>query len=49
LTVPNAASAFEDPCCYQLELRAYKRTIVDCWGGYAHANLTEYSLGVGIC
>ena len=49
LTIPNAASAFEDPCCYQLELRAYKRTIVDCWGGYAHANLTEYSLGVGIC
>jgi hypothetical protein len=49
LTIPNASSAFPEPCCYQLELRAYKRTIVDCWGGYAHDNITEYSLGVGIC
>jgi hypothetical protein len=49
LHVPSAAAAFEEPCCYQLELRAHKRTIVDCWGGYAHGNITEYSLGVGIC
>jgi hypothetical protein len=49
LKIPIAADVFKDPCCYQLELRAYKRTIVDCYGGYAHANLTEYSLGVGIC
>lgn len=49
LTIADAASAFPDPCCYQLELRAAKRTIVDCYGGFAHDNLTEYSLGVGIC
>ena len=47
LTIPDAATAFPDPCCYQLELRAYKRTIVDC--STDHRNLTEYSLGVGIC
>jgi hypothetical protein len=48
LTIPDAATAFPDPCCYQLELRAYKRTIVNC-GSTDHRNLTEYSLGVGIC
>jgi hypothetical protein len=49
LTIPSAASAFQEPCCYQLELRASKRTIVSCSGGHAHHNLTEYSIGVGIC
>lgn len=49
LTIPNASAAFAEPCCYQLELRAWKRSIVDCWGGYGHHNLTEYSLGIGIC
>jgi hypothetical protein len=49
LTIADAATAFPEPCCYQLELRAWKRTIVSCWGGYTHDNLTEYSLGVGIC
>lgn len=49
LTITNAATAFPEPCCYQLELRAWKRTIVDCWGGYGHENITEYSLGVGVC
>lgn len=49
LTIPNAANAFEDPCCYQLELRAWKRTIVNCSGTLSHGNLTEYSFGVGIC
>jgi hypothetical protein len=49
LTIDDAATAFTEPCCYQLELRGYKRTIVSCYGGYAHDNLTEYSLGVGIC
>ena len=47
LTIDDAATAFREPCCYQLELRAYKRTIVSCTG--THENLTEYSLGVGIC
>ncbi|MBZ0302884.1 MAG: hypothetical protein K8J31_24275, partial [Anaerolineae bacterium] len=56
LTV-NVAEAFPEPCCYQLELRAWKRTTVGyqsginfvCHTGYAHDNLTEYTLGVGVC
>lgn len=39
--------AFPYTCCYQLELRAHKRTIVNCdhslWG---HANLSEYSFTI---
>jgi hypothetical protein len=48
LTVP-LAEAFPDPCCYQLELVGYKRTIVGCNGNYAHWNQTEFTLGVGVC
>ena len=33
----------------KFHLRAWRRTIVSCDGGYDHDNLTEYSLGVGIC
>ncbi len=40
----DAKNAFPDTCCYQLELRAHKRTIVNCshslWG---HTNYSEYS------
>jgi len=45
LHVPAAQMAlkFPDPCCYQLELRAYKRTIVGCDTRFLHQNLTEYS------
>lgn len=39
---------FPETCCYQLELRAYKRTVVNC--NYAfevgHRNLSEYSFMV---
>ena len=49
LSIPDSSKAFKEPCCYQLELRASKRTIVSCYGGYAHGNITEYSLGIGIC
>jgi hypothetical protein len=45
----NVTEAFPIPCCYQFELRAWKRTVVGCYHGYAHNNLTEYSIGVGIC
>lgn len=42
-----AGLAFPVTCCYQLELRAHKRTIVDCsdspWG---HTNFSEYSFMV---
>lgn len=48
LTIP-AANAFPRPCCYQLELRAWKRTVVGCSHGYEHRNLSEYTLGVGVC
>jgi hypothetical protein len=41
--------AFPYTCCYQLELRAHKRTIVSCdhslWG---HANLSEYSFTIEV-
>jgi len=48
LTVP-AAQAFPEPCCYQLQLRGWKRNIVSCGGGYDYNNTTELTLGVGVC
>src|SRR5262249_6008815 len=52
LTVP-VQEAFPEPCCYQLELCACKRTVVGdldgCDHGYQHRNLTEYTIGVGNC
>ena len=53
VTVPVSV-AFPEPCCYQLELRAYKRTVVNCSTEsdyhYAHHwNLSQYNLGVGVC
>jgi len=56
LTIP-AANAFPEPCCYQLQLYSYKRTIVGyqsgivfvCEHGYAQYNLTERTAGVGVC
>lgn len=59
LTIPMS-EAFPEPCCYQLELWAYKRTIVgsrsgrrfSCDTGFRrviNGNKTEYSLGVGVC
>lgn len=37
------AAKFPDPCCYQIELFAEKRTIVGCDQRYLHNNLAEYS------
>ncbi len=54
LSVP-LAEAFPEPCCYQLELRAFKRVVVGygsgCYGYVVsqNGNRTEYSLGVGVC
>lgn len=42
----SAQLAFPDPCCYQLELRAYKRTIVNCNQNFVHRNLSERSFQV---
>jgi hypothetical protein len=41
--------AFKKPCCYQLELRAYKRTIVNCSGPNTHQNRSEYSISYALC
>ena len=49
LTINDSSLAFPEPCCYQLELRASKRTIVGCSGGREHDNLSEYSFGVNAC
>lgn len=45
VTIPPAQMALKFPerCCYQLELRAYKRTIVGCDTRFLHDNLAEYS------
>lgn len=58
LTVP-LQNAFPVPCCYQLELRVFKRTVVgtgpasncgfSCDYGYPYRNLTEFTIGVGVC
>jgi hypothetical protein len=46
LHIPDVTTAFKKTCCYQLELRASKRTIVDCNTTYVHNNLSEYSFTV---
>ena len=45
LSVP-VNTAFPEPCCYQLELRAYKRTIAGCNYNFSHNNLSEFTFGV---
>lgn len=47
LTINNSSLAFPEPCCYQLELRADKRTIANCHIGYS--NLSQYSFAVNGC
>ena len=45
LEVP-ANLAFPVTCCYQLELRAYKRTIANCGDNYPHRNHSEFSFTI---
>jgi hypothetical protein len=45
LTIP-ARQAFPETCCYQLELRAYKRTVVSCSG--AHENFSTSSFMIEV-
>lgn len=45
----NLDEAFPVRCCYQLVLRAYKRTIVNCNANYPHRNATKFTIGVGVC
>ena len=35
-------------CCYQIELWAYKRTIVDCNGNNPHRDFSFYSLTIAV-
>jgi hypothetical protein len=44
----SATAAFPESCCYQLELRAYKRTIVNCGNSAPHQNLSERSFQVSV-
>jgi hypothetical protein len=44
----SATVAFPESCCYQLELRAYKRTVVNCQANNAHRNLSERSFQVTV-
>jgi hypothetical protein len=46
LTIPDLRNAFPETCCYQLELRVYKRTIVSCNYNYTPNKLSYYSLTV---
>jgi hypothetical protein len=49
LDIPDLKQAFPESCAYQLELRGYKRTVVDCNKGLdGHANLTEYSFTIQV-
>jgi hypothetical protein len=43
-----AQDLFEKTCCYQLELYADKRTVVSCWGGFGHYNLSYRSFQVTV-
>lgn len=44
----DAAAVFPTTCAYQLELRAYKRTIVNCNDQNPHRNLSERSFLVRV-
>jgi hypothetical protein len=48
LEVP-AIDAFEETCCYQLELRAHKRTVVNCHHSlWNHMNYSEYGFFIEV-
>jgi hypothetical protein len=48
LTINNATLAFPETCCYQLRLRAFKRTIANCNDNYPHRNRTEVSFMIEV-
>jgi len=47
----DAAEAFPGPCCYQIKLTAYSRTVVNCDGDIYedYYNYSLFSIGVGVC
>jgi hypothetical protein len=46
LSIPDLRNAFPETCCYQLELRVYKRSVVSCDHNYTPSKLSFYSLTV---
>jgi hypothetical protein len=46
MSVSVPGSAFPRTCCYLLDLRAYKRTIVSCSYDYVHNNVSQRSFMV---
>lgn len=48
LTV-NAAEAFAGPCCFQIKLTAWSRTVVSCDGHLDYYNYSQFAIGVGVC
>jgi hypothetical protein len=48
LTV-DAAQAFAGPCCFQIKLTAYSRTVVSCDGDLDYYNYSQFAIGVGVC
>jgi len=47
LRIPNIREAFPVPCCYLLDLRAYKRTIDGCNDNWPHRNRSTMTFTVG--
>ena len=47
----DAAQAFLGPCCYQIKLTAYSRTILSCDGDVddGYYNYSLFAIGVGVC
>lgn len=45
----SLADACPEPCCYLFRLTAHKRNIVGCDYSEGFYNISEYSVGVGVC
>ncbi len=48
LHIADLRSVIERSCCYQIELWAYKRTIVGCNGNLPHRDFSFYSLTIAV-
>ena len=49
LTVPAEKAFPEVPCCYDLRLTAWTRTVVNCDGDEAYSNESDYTIGITAC
>lgn len=48
LHIPDLRKAFPETCCYQIELKVYKRTVYGCDHSFTHNNQSSYSLTVAV-